>query len=85
MPAKSFSLSKKANKQINNLPLRIQNKIGYAFKAIKQNPISGTKLHGELESYYKFRVGDYRVVYLFNPETQTVYIVKIEHRQGVYK
>lgn len=85
MPAKTFILPKKANKEISKLPLRIQNKIDEAFDKIKRNPNLGVKLHGELTGYYKFRVGDYRIVYEFNKELSVLEIIKVEHRQGVYR
>ena len=85
MPAKSFFISKKANKTAAKLPLHIHDKIVKAFNIIKQNPPSGEKLQGELNDYYKFRIGDYRIVYKFNAKDSRIEIVKIEHRQGVYK
>lgn len=85
MPAKTFNLTKKTNKQISKLPLRIQDKIDLAFETIKQNPISGSKLGGNLSGSYKFRVGDYRIIYKFNSKEGRVDVVKLEHRQGVYK
>lgn len=85
MPAKTFIIPKKTNKKISRLPLRIQNKIDKAFGEIKQNPISGVKLHGELTDCYKFRVGDYRIVYVFDKELSAIEIIKVEHRQGVYR
>lgn len=85
MSVKYFKLTKKANKDILKLPLVIQNKIDNAFSKIKENPLSGKKLRGELNEYYKFRVGDYRIVYRFYTREKTVFVVKIEHRQGVYK
>lgn len=85
MPAEFFTIPKKVNKSISKLPLRIQNKINQAFDKIKENPISGVKLGGELSSYYKLRVGDYRIMYLFDSKKSEVFIVKVEHRQGVYK
>lgn len=85
MPAKSFTIPKKVNKDISKLPFRIQNKIDQAFDKIKNNPISGVKLGGELSSYYKLRVGDYRILYIFDSKKSEVFIIKVEHRQGVYK
>lgn len=85
MPAKILVINKKANKDISKLPLLIQNRIDKAFDLIKENPICGAKLHGELVGYYKFRVGDYRIVYIFDKANKTVTIVKIEHRQGIYR
>ena len=42
-------------------------------------------MHGELEGYYKYRLGDYRIIYIFDAKKSTVEIQTIEHRQGVYK
>lgn len=85
MPAKSVVLEKSARKRLLKLPLTIHRRIIRALDAIKANPLIGTKLHGELEGLYKLRVGDYRIVYLFDAKRSIVEVVKIEHRQGVYK
>ena len=85
MPAKTFILSKKANKEISKLPIRIQEKIDKAFSVIKANPLAGAKLHGDLAGKYKFRIGDYRIIYAFYLKESLVEIVKVEHRQGVYR
>ena len=85
MPAKHFQISKSANKQIGKLPIRIQDKINKAFDRLKTDPLSGDKLHGELKGYYKYRLGDYRIIYSFDIGNNILSVVKIEHRQGVYK
>lgn len=85
MPAKFFLLSKKANKEITKLPIRIQDKVDQAFEIVRLNPISVAKLEGELSDQYKFRIGDYRIVYKFDPRESLVEVVKVEHRRGVYK
>lgn len=85
MPAKYLLISKKANKEALKLPVRIQIKVGKAFREIKSNPTIGAKLSGELDRNFKYRIGDYRIVYSFDHSTSTVEITKIEHRQGVYK
>ena len=85
MPVKFFLISKKANRDAKKLPLNIHEKLDHAFTKLKENPLSGEKLHGALKSYYKFRVGDYRIVYRFNSKESLIIVVKIEHRQGVYK
>ncbi len=85
MAAKSLVLERPAQKQLNRFPLHIHQKLIQALKKIKDNPLTGIKLHGELGAYFKLRVGDYRIVYSFNSDTNTVKVVKIEHRQGVYK
>lgn len=85
MPAKSFILANRADKELSKLPFQIQKRVIKTFETIKSNPVTGIKLHGELGDYYKFRVGDYRIVYMFNPKDSIVSVVKIEHRQGVDK
>lgn len=85
MSAKNLQIAQSDDKNLSKLPKSIQSKIITSFDKIKQNPVMGIKLHGELKNYYKFRVGDYRIVYRFNSKESLVQIVKIEHRQGVYK
>jgi mRNA interferase RelE/StbE len=85
MPAKQFLLLVNAQKRARRLPNHIQKRLPEALIIIQQNPIIGVKLHGELAGYFKYRLGDYRIVYTFNTKTSTVEVVAIEHRQGVYK
>ena len=50
-----------------------------------ENPYLGKKLVGNLSSYYRYRVGDYRVIYeIFNDEVVVV-VIKIKHRKNIYK
>lgn len=85
MLAKSVIVEKSAKKRLLKLPLHIHKRIIKALETIQENPIAGVKLHGELEQYYKYRIGDYRIVYSFNSKESIVTVVKVEHRQGVYK
>lgn len=85
MPAKLFVTSRNVDKQLSKLPLKINIKIVQALRQLKQNPLTGTKLGGKLSGNYKLRVGDYRIVYEFDAKESRVDVVKIEHRQGVYK
>ena len=85
MPAKFLITQQSAKKNLRKLPVHIHVKIVRVLDKIKENPMAGIKLHGELQDYYKFRVGDYRIVYKFNKKASIVEIVRIEHRQGVYR
>jgi mRNA interferase RelE/StbE len=85
MPANKLVVQKSARKGFTKLPLNVHKRVVRALGIIKDNPLIGTKLHGELAYYRKFRVGDYRIVYRFEKKTKTVRVVKIEHRRGVYK
>lgn len=85
MPAESLVIERPARKRLLKLPINIHKRIIDSFESIKKNPLIGEKLHGELKGYFKLRLGDYRIVYSFDKKTSTVQIVKIEHRQGIYK
>jgi len=85
MPVKKFLIGKKVNKKSGRLPSSLHKKIDKVFDELKKNPLAGVKLHGELSEFYKFRIGDYRVIYKFDRKKGILEVVKIEHRQGVYK
>lgn len=85
MSAKSLIIERPAKKKLKKFPTEIHIRIITAFVEIQNNPLVGEKLRGELQGYYKFRVGDYRIVYSFNSKQSKVSVVKIEHRQGIYK
>ena len=85
MPAKSILVERASRKKLLKLPVNIHKRFIDAFDSIQQNPLIGEKLHGELKGYYKLRLGDYRIVYKFDSRESRVVVVKIEHRQGVYR
>ena len=85
MPAKLFLIPKKVEKSLTKLPLRVHKRIPELFLQLRQNPFLGEKLHGELSGFYKYRLGDYRIVYTFDTRESRLEIVSIEHRQGAYK
>jgi len=57
-------------------------------KAIKtrlvEDPYIGKKLVGDLSPYYRYRVGNYRVVYEIYEEKVLITVIKIKHRKHVY-
>ena len=54
--------------------------------ATSENPRQfGDALVGPLSEYWKFRVGDYRVIATINDRTVTVYVVRIGNRREVYR
>ena len=50
-----------------------------------KNPYLGKKLVGDLSPYYRYRVGDYRVLYEIIESKVLIIVVKIKHRKNVYK
>lgn len=85
MSAKNLRVDTKAEKSIKRFPRNIQGRLALALISIKENPLIGPKLSGELAGYHKFRIGDYRIVYKFDPKESLVEVVKVERRGGVYR
>lgn len=85
MPAKSLIVQSSARKKLLKFPAHIHKKVIHTLTRIQQNPMIGVKLKGELVDYFKYRIGDYRIVYKCNKKESRIEVVKVEHRQGVYK
>ena len=85
MSAKELRVENKVWRQTRKFPGRLKERIIKALVEIKASPLSGIRLHGQLEGYYKYRIGDYRIVYRFDAKLSTVVVVKIENRKGVYR
>lgn len=52
-------------------------------ESLSKNPDTGEPLSGEFRGLFKYRVGDYRVVYAKVPGG--VLILRIRHRRDVYR
>ena len=51
-----------------------------------KNPLSlGKPLSGKLSSLYRYRIGDYRVIYQIFRDELIVAVVRIGHRKDVYE
>lgn len=49
------------------------------------NDIRPEALTGDLSGFYKFRVGDYRILYEILEGEQTIVIHTIDHRSRIYR
>lgn len=78
--------TKKAQKQINDLDKPIQSRIKKAIlEKLKINPaLYLESLTGELGGYYKFRIGDYRLICSKEDEKLIIIVVELGHRREVY-
>ena len=79
------SLTDEAKKNIYRLPKHEQKKVKKKLLILAQNPYLGKKLNGELESFYCLRAWPYRILYKIYQNQLLITVLKIAHRQGVYK
>lgn len=82
------AFKKSAAKELQGLPPKIQQKILDAVRLLSLNPYTELlqikKMKG-VESLYRVRIQDYRVIYLVENQMIKVTIIKIGHRKEVYE
>lgn len=66
----------------------LQQRLDRCFDQLKSNPTYHPNikaLKGDLSGYYRYRVGDYRVVYYIDEAEFVVTVTLIAHRRSVYE
>jgi mRNA interferase RelE/StbE len=79
-------ISKSVQKQIDNLPSDIQERVADKIKnlADEPRPDGVVKLKG-FDNEYRIRVGDYRVRYEIDDANQIIQLLQCKHRKDVYR
>ena len=72
-------------KDIRRIPSAILDRLQVALRALQNDPFpSGSiRLHTE-GSFYRIRIGSYRIVYEVAREIRIITIIRIGHRRNVY-
>lgn len=81
-------LSKNAQKVYSSVDDNTARRLNKAFDDMADNPFFGKnikKLKGKLEGLYRYRVGEYRLVYELNEKQIHVYVLWIGKRKDAYK
>lgn len=76
--------TRKAEKDIKKLDPAIKRQIGKAILKLQHNPLDRSeKLTEPKIGTYRFRIGDYRVV--FDIEGNDIVVLRVGHRREIYK
>lgn len=79
---KTFAkIKKKLDKKLYS---KIKN---FVYPQLRENPFYGSnikKLKDNLEAYYRYRIGDYRLFYLVEDNKLIIAIIDFRHRQEAY-
>ncbi|MBN1832698.1 MAG: type II toxin-antitoxin system RelE/ParE family toxin [Deltaproteobacteria bacterium] len=82
----SYSLiyTQRAIKDIRKLDADVRRRIGRTLKRYEEDPIKfSSKLTDPRMGTYRFRVGDYRVV--FDIEENDIVVLRVGHRKDIYR
>ena len=83
-----MSLTKKHKNEFTKLDKPIQKQIDkFLLKLAKSaNPRQfGEALKGNMQAFWRYRVGDYRLICDIEDKVLTVLVVRVQHRKEVYK
>ena len=75
-----------AEKDIRDLPSTVRDRILTTIQSLRETsfPRGAQQLQG-LEHHHRLRVGDYRILYEFDAEAQTITIYRVKHRREAYR
>jgi len=82
-----IDLSREAERFFARCDKPLAKKLARCFTALESNPRQGNNikpLKGSLAGYYRYRVGDCRVVYAVNDQQVIVHVITIAHRGEAY-
>lgn len=85
----TVQISNFAEKQIKKLDKNVQKRIlDYLFDRLEdcKNPRHfGEPLKGNLSNFWRYRIGDYRVICEIHDDKLTIVAISVGHRRDVYK
>ena len=81
----SITISKQARKQLREIPRKDRLRITGAIELLGDNPIPPKALKLINRDGYRLRVGDYRIIYIFNSTRLIILIINIAHRSTAYQ
>lgn len=77
-----LSLSREVYRTINRLPGNVRQRIRRVIAGLAENPRpdSAKAMEADLESYYRIRVNDYRIIYTIDDDVVLVEIIRVVRR-----
>ena len=79
-------LTEGALRDLKKLPRVISKRIFRKLEEFQESPFSSKnikKLVGQ--TFYRIRVGDYRIIFELGKKKGEIYVLKISHRKNIYK
>jgi mRNA interferase RelE/StbE len=80
-----IEIKRSAVKEIKKLPSKDIPKILAQIESLSENPRPGDSIKLSQEEKYRVRCGQYRILYAVEDQVLIVYIVRVGHREDVYR
>ena len=84
----SIELSEKAEKALAKLGSNAAIRIARTLREVALLPdprVRGEALTGNLAGYWRYRVGDWRVIVRFEDGRLVIFVIEVGHRREVYR
>lgn len=80
-----ISVKKSALKELYGVPKKELQKILKKIRALSSNPRPEGSQKLSHREQYRFRQGDYRIIYSIRDDDLAVHIIKVGHRKEIYR
>ena len=80
-----ISIKKSAIKELEKIPKKELHKIVKKIQALSSDPRPQGSQRLSHKEQYRIRQGDYRAIYSIDDDNLNVYIIKVGHRQEIYR
>ena len=77
--------TKRFLRRLKNLDSSVKERVLDAVQDISERPRTGSTMIYNEHSLYKYRVGDYRIIYKVDETERAVIFIIVEHRRRVYR
>lgn len=72
-------------KDLKKLDKKVVDLFFYTVKEkILKDPYAGVRLKGRYRDLWKFRIGDFRIIYSIEKDRIRIHILRVRHRSNVY-
>ncbi|MBI2982274.1 MAG: type II toxin-antitoxin system RelE/ParE family toxin [Deltaproteobacteria bacterium] len=73
-------------KDLKNLPKQVKEKALHVVEAVLARiPTMGKPLSGPYKGLWKYRMGDFRIIYSIEQAQLVVFVLRVRHRKDVYQ
>lgn len=78
-------LTEQAARDVRGLSRDAARRCRNALALLQKDPSRGQPLKGEWKGLYRYRVGDFRIIYRIRRQELVVVVIAIGHRREVYR